>query len=390
MSTLINDVSIISNNNFPNACWSDARTNHTKEVYAANIIFNIDVAKHFHKVFIFDVFYLMDTFKKASLTREYVDFLRKMEAIFYPIYPSQQNVFAHFFEPSLEYIQKMQIFLGEDFYDVVKRDRTFIKDHDVWNKHRELLPYLFEPYEQSRMQSKLVNDYDQFMHMLYQGAPIDVAFVDEMVDKYIDTMIDIKIYRQCIAYASVEQFFCLLHSLQHSKKAVPHIKMLVDQYPEYTLALDNDKIPFYYVVAYGVEELLDLYIYADFEIFDMSLDHPSIALYLADKVSGFDDQQANVLLRKMIRNKLQSVCRQFAKLFFVVDFDTQRFIMDDINFFYILKDKFDLCGVQKFVIVQECIRRYRHDKSLRPMVEFYKSKMSAKDIRVVQNYSLKF
>lgn len=333
----------------------------------------------------------METFKKSSLTATHVEWLKEMEAIYYPVYPTKDLIVQHHFQPTVVYLDRMKELLGMDFYEIVKRDRQFIVDKEIWTKYRELIPYMFLPNELSRLQSLLdTNDYHKFVDALKQGAPLDIPFVDQLVKKstYND-IVDINIYRLCLPYASVNQFFDFIHA-----KSVAHVKMILSQYPEYVLALENNKTPFYYVVKYKIPELVsDLYVghYRDmYNIFMMSLHTPKIAIFLVDKVSGFSDKQANTLVQEMIRYNLMAVCRHFSLLQFKVNFDTQMMIMDNVDFFYILKDKFDLCGIRRFVVVKECLRRVKTDKRLLPMVDYYKKNLSADELKDIKTYSLKF
>jgi len=344
-------------------------------------------------LFIIDDIYKMERFKNPSLTASYIEWLKEMEAIYYPVYASKDLLVQHYFEPTIAYLERMQELLGFDFYEIVKRDRKFIVEKEIWTNHRELIPYLFLPNELSRMQTLLdTNDYSTFVKALHQGAPLDVLFVDQLVKKSIyNNLININIYRLCLPFVSVDQFFDLIDALPRSLK---HIKLILSEYPEYSIAVRDNKTPFYYVVKYKVPELVsDLYVgYFNnmYEIFMMSLDTPKIALFLVDKLSGFSDEQANLLIQEMIRRNLSAVCRQFSKLQFKVDFDTQILIMDYIDFFYILKDKFDLCGIRRFVVIKECMRRVKNDKRLKPMLDFYTKRLSANDLRDIKTYSLKF
>ena len=327
-------------------------------------------------------------FKNPSCTKSYMEWLIEMEAIYYPVYNSKELIVQYYFEPTVEYLEKMQKLLGHYFFDIVQYDKSFIKEKNIWNKHPKLIPYLFPKVVLTSMQTKLfTNDYKDFIRLLQQGAPLDIPFVDNLVETIPD--LDKRIYALCMDYASVKQFFHFIHS-----KDVDHIKMILDKYPEYMLASDRGKSPFFYAVEYGMDALVEylIPIYDDvYEIFDLSLNNEKIATFMVDHVSGFSDEQANQLVQKMMDKNLLVVCNHFSKLYFKVDFHTQRKIMDHMDFFKLLKDKFDFSSgtwSETWNVIQECISKSTDNPELIPMVEFYKIKMSQMEIK--PRYTLKF
>lgn len=343
----------------------------------------------------------MDLYKKYTNPvnlKDHIEWLKRMDALYYPVYPTKQLLVQYYFKPDAKFLSLLKQYIGEDFYEIVQRDTTFIREKEISSKHRDLLPILFNANQQNKMKSMLwTNDYKKFKKALDIGAPLSTKFVDRLVKKSTyNTLIDINIYRECIAYMSVNQFFDLIHHLKDSKDSIPHIRLILSNYPEYVLALEGSKSPFFYIVKYGISELAkEMFVqgYFDdmYDTFLLSLNTKDIAMFLVDKMSNFTDKQANHLVQTMITKNLYFVCVEFSSLQFKVDYETQLMIMSNVNFFYILKDKFDICGIRRLDVIKECINRYKKDKSLKPMVDFYMKQLSADDLKYIKkSYVLKF